>query len=71
MHHVKNEQKKKKLTSFFFLKIWKNPTISYFKNIKNFGKNKNFISTQRAWNSAPEDEGGASGMQLRVAGVTC
>lgn len=34
-------------------------------------KNKNFISTLLARNSAPEDEGSAVGMQLRVAGVTC
>lgn len=36
-----------------------------------FEKKKNSISTKWAWNSAPEDEGSASGMQLRVTGVTC
>lgn len=63
--------KTKILTSFFFLSIWKNPTISNIQNIKLLEKNKNYISNERAWNSAPEDEGSASGMQLRVAGLTC
>lgn len=36
LNNVINEQKK--LTSFFFLNIWKNPAISYIQNIKTFEK---------------------------------